>query len=86
MPAITTNVEFGRYVGSGKCMYGRPDDSEKNRYLDWLYKKLNPNEQIHNSLEYLLKTTYYNSLSFKEVCERISSHCREMVSMLDEKK
>ncbi len=54
MPAFTTNVEFGRYVGSGKCMYGRPDDSEKNRYLDWLYKKLNPKGFVYNSLESLL--------------------------------
>ena len=24
MPAFTTNVEFGRYVGSGRAVYGRP--------------------------------------------------------------
>lgn len=38
MPAFTTNVEFGRYIQSGKVMYGRPDDAPKNRYLDWLYE------------------------------------------------
>ncbi len=40
MPALTTNVEFGYWLAkhSGKVIYGRPDDSEKNRYLDWLYK------------------------------------------------
>jgi hypothetical protein len=37
MPAFTTNVEFGRYVGTGKMIYGRPDNAPKNRYLDWLY-------------------------------------------------
>src|SRR6266540_6622041 len=24
LPGFTTNVEFGRYVGSGRCVYGRP--------------------------------------------------------------
>lgn len=40
-PAFTTNVEFGRYVSlfPKKCIYGRPEWSEKNRYLDWLYQK-----------------------------------------------
>ena len=40
LPGFTTNVEFGRYVGSGKLVYGRPDSAPKNRYLDWLYHKL----------------------------------------------
>ena len=28
LPGFTTNVEFGRYVGSGKCVYGRPASAE----------------------------------------------------------
>ncbi len=40
MPAFTTNVEFGRYVGSGRAYYGRPEWAEKNGYLDWLYGKV----------------------------------------------
>jgi hypothetical protein len=40
LPGFTTNVEFGRYVGSGKLVYGRPASAPKNRYLDWLYHKL----------------------------------------------
>lgn len=41
-PAFTTNIEFGRYVSVSpeRCVYGRPDWSAKNRYLDWLYQKL----------------------------------------------
>ena len=39
MPALTTNVEFGRYVTSGRLWYGRPTWSEHTRYLDWLYTK-----------------------------------------------
>jgi hypothetical protein len=40
LPGFTTNVEFGRYVGSGRCFYGRPDGAPQTRYLDWLYEKL----------------------------------------------
>lgn len=39
MPAFTTNVEFGMYVGSGKMVYGRPVvnflPAPKTGYLDW---------------------------------------------------
>jgi hypothetical protein len=41
MPALTTNVEFGRYVASGRALYGRPENAEKCRYLDYIYKKYN---------------------------------------------
>jgi len=37
MPALTTNVEFGRYVTSGRLYYGRPDGACHTNYLDWLY-------------------------------------------------
>lgn len=40
LPGFTTNVEFGRYVGSGRMIYGRPEGRPHNRYLDWLYQKL----------------------------------------------
>lgn len=56
LPAFTTNVEFGRYVTSGKAMYGRPPSSPKNRYLDWLYKKFNQHP-IYETLPELLKET-----------------------------
>ena len=49
LPGFTTNVEFGRYVGSGRCVYGRPDDSPHTGYLDWLYTKLT-GRQPENSL------------------------------------
>lgn len=52
MPAFTTNVEFGTFIDSGKLIYGRPDESQKNQYLDWLYKdrKLG---QIYNDMNSL---------------------------------
>lgn len=40
LPGFTTNVEFGRYAGSNRMIYGRPEGRPHNRYLDWLYKKL----------------------------------------------
>jgi hypothetical protein len=40
LPGFTTNVEFGRYVGSGRCVYGRPERAPHTRYLDWLYSKV----------------------------------------------
>lgn len=36
MPALTTNIEYGRYVDSGKAVLGYPDGAEKMRYPDWL--------------------------------------------------
>ncbi len=38
MPAFTTNVEFGYWLHTGKAIYGRPDNAEKIKYLDWLYE------------------------------------------------
>ncbi len=40
LPGFTTNVEFGRYVASGRCVYGRPEGAPHTKYLDWLYAKL----------------------------------------------
>lgn len=54
MPAFTTNVEFGYWLHTGKIIYGRPDDSVKNKYLDWLYK-LDYNKEPFNDLDELLK-------------------------------
>ena len=54
MPAFTTNVEFGYYIHTGKILYGRPDNSEKNKYLDWLYE-IDTNMKPINNLEELLK-------------------------------
>ena len=55
MPAFTTNVEFGFYIAKNpeKVLYGRPDGSVNNRYLDLLYKKY-CNRNHHNNLEELV--------------------------------
>lgn len=54
MPAFTTNVEFGYWLHTGKVIYGRPDESKKNKYLDWLYKK-DTNQEPYTNLEDLLR-------------------------------
>lgn len=71
MPAFTTNVEFGRYVDSGRLLYGRPDDAPKNRYLDWLYKAHNPHDRVYNALdEVLLDASMGGSLEYRTGGER----------------
>ena len=51
LPGFTTNVEFGRCVGSGRIIYGRPDQAPKNRYLDWLYRKCTSLQPCRTLLE-----------------------------------
>ena len=68
MPGFTTNVEFGRYVESGKVLYGRPTDAVKTRYLDWLYQKFNTHP-IHTDLEELLRLAAYKNV--KEQIDKI---------------
>lgn len=36
---MTTNIEFGRYLDSGRLIYGRPDNADGCRYLDEQIKK-----------------------------------------------
>lgn len=54
MPAFTTNVEFGYWLHTGKVLYGRPDDAEKIKYLDWLYE-LDYGIKPSNNLKELLE-------------------------------
>ena len=36
---MTTNIEFGRYLDSGRLIYGRPENADGCRYLDEQIKK-----------------------------------------------
>ena len=56
MPALTTNVEFGLHVKSGRVRYGRPNDAEYCRYLDWLYAKYNPQPIFDNLTDLLVES------------------------------
>lgn len=53
MPALTTNIEFGEDLWTGKILYGRPDDAEKCRYLDKRWFEIT-NKEPFNSLEEIL--------------------------------
>lgn len=52
LKGLTTNVEFGRYIESGKLFYGRPDLADKIKYLDWLYHQITKRHAA-NTLEQL---------------------------------
>lgn len=52
-PGLTTNVEFGYWLHSGKVFYGRPKTSEKCLYLDMLYE-LKDNKKPRENLEDLV--------------------------------
>lgn len=58
MPAFTTNVEFGYWLHTGKILYGRPDNAEKIKYLDWLYEldyQLKPFNDLETLLEFAVR-------------------------------
>lgn len=53
LPGFTTNVEFGRYVDSGRSAYGRPEGAPKTKYLDWIYRDATgrePDESMKRTL------------------------------------
>lgn len=57
LPAFTTNVEFGYWLAknSDKVIYGRPDNAQKTKYLDWLYETETGKKPINNLKELLIK-------------------------------
>lgn len=55
---FTTNVEFGKYLTSGKIRYGRPNNSDNNRYLDYWYKKVY-NQEPFDNLHDLVKECHF---------------------------
>lgn len=58
MPALTTNVEFGSYLNlrPHNILYGRPDFSANNNYLDYIYERKLLNKPFNN-LDTLLDAT-----------------------------
>ena len=50
---LNTNFEFGYWLNSLKSIvYGRPDDSYRNKYLDIMYRmEYGKDEMIYNTLE-----------------------------------
>lgn len=54
MLGLTSNVEFGLWLSSGKILYGRPDNAYMMEYLDLMYEKFY-NKKPHNNLFELIK-------------------------------
>lgn len=48
-PALTTNIEFGMWIGSGKCVVGFPEWAEKCKYIEEVTKL--KGSQCHNTLK-----------------------------------
>ena len=63
LKGLTTNIEFGKYIESGKLFYGRPDTADNIMYLDWMYSDITKRKPI-NSLPLLCKeiARYLNPL------------------------
>lgn len=59
MPGLSTNLEFGLFLKDKdkKIMYGRPDTSENNRYLDKMFSEYRSNMPIYNDLAELCYDT-----------------------------
>lgn len=55
---FTTNIEFGKCIGLNKpFVYGRPDDSDNNRYLDAVYE-IHTGSKPSNTLDDLIYDLY----------------------------
>lgn len=53
MPALTTNVEWGRFASSGRTVVGWPVDAERNRYLAHDAQRLGL--RVHDNLTSLMQ-------------------------------
>jgi len=56
---LTTNIEFGRYIESGKLFYGRPKNVDQNRYLDWMYTDVTGRQPVASLATLTNQVTYY---------------------------
>lgn len=57
MYGLTSNVEFGIHLHGGKIIYGRPDGSDNNRYLDYCYRKFYQQDP-YDELEQLVAAAF----------------------------
>lgn len=46
LPGFTTNTEFGYWINHQSILYGRPENTPKTRYLDWMYRKVTNKEPV----------------------------------------
>lgn len=68
--AFTTNIEFGYWLHIGKVLYGRPNDTSKIKYLDWLYR-LDYGKLPYEDLKSLLESSieFVNNLYDDQLAE-----------------
>lgn len=55
MPAFTTNVEFGEDYDSCRCLYGRPAEAPKCRYLDVRWQAISGHAPYDNLRDVLVE-------------------------------
>lgn len=77
MPGFTTNVEFGMHFSDAKTFYGRPEGSDKNRYLDYIYKMAHGDDRkISVNLGQLLSDAVNHAdAAESERTRAMESHC-----------
>ncbi|MDO4282649.1 MAG: nucleoside 2-deoxyribosyltransferase domain-containing protein [Clostridia bacterium] len=61
MLGLTTNVEFGIWLSSGKILYGRPDDAYMIEYLDLVYDKYYHKKPYNNLFELVKEAVKINN-------------------------
>jgi hypothetical protein len=77
LKGLTTNIEFGKYVESGKLFYGRPDNAQNIKYLDWMYSNVTRRKPksdlavlIEETINYLQKLVNKCANSLRQAGER----------------
>jgi hypothetical protein len=59
LAGLTTNIEFGKYIESGKLFYGRPKNADKIRYLDWMYTDVTGRQPVASLAALTNQVTIY---------------------------
>lgn len=72
LPALTSNIEYGMYLKSGKILYGRPVESVKNSYLDYCYKKFCNKTPYNNIYDLALNSIKFlaSRITLYETCDK----------------
>lgn len=62
MPALTTNIEFGMYLDSGKLVFGAPPEAEHVWYMQYCCKqrKISTGDSLHKTCE--LANSFMNKI------------------------
>ncbi len=70
LKGLTTNIEFGKYVESGKLFYGRPDNAHHINYLDWMYTHVTGRQPL-NTLTALIDDVVTSLQSQLNKCDKL---------------